>query len=411
MIHQLYKIVSGFNRKLKTEDLVLKGILDGALAFRGPKTVQFDITNRCNNNCLCCWNNSPLLGEQSAKNKKEKESELPFPLVKKVISELKKIGTDTLFFAGGGEPFMHPDIMQILRFAKKCDMRLFINTNFTLIDRKIAQEIVELKIDLVHVSLLAGSPETYVTVHPNKTEATFYKIKDTLQYLLSQRKIKRQEAPISFPHIDLYYVIFNKNYRDISKMVELAMELRVNSLEFMPIDVIPGKTDKLLLNDAQRNEVLAEVKFQKKRLDDFNRQEGGCVTFIEQYDSFVERMSVDTARQGTYDTKVVINQPCYAGWAFARVLANGNVNPCLKAHRISIGNIYAQSFRDIWNSPKQQMFRRKSFKPQKQDKYLKVIGNNPNTELGCLNACDNIQINIDMHNIYRDILRKNGKIE
>ena len=390
-------------------DLVLKGLLSGSRAFTGPSIVQFDITNRCNNSCLCCWNNSPLLGEASLERQREKECELPVKLVKDVIKELAAMGTRNLFFAGGGEPFMHPHIMDILAFAKKNKMKIFMNTNFTLVEEKFVKEIVDLKIDLIHVSLLAGTAETYCSVHPNQTKETFYKIKEQLKYLSHLRCLKNQESPTPFPHIDLYYVIFNKNYHEIDKMADLAMELKANTLEFTPIDVISGKTDILLLNEEQKKFVVEEVIKQKNRIDKFNQQHGGRVTFIEQYDSFIKRMSSQKAAKGEYEENTVGQRPCYVGWVFARVLANGDVNPCLKAHKISIGNIYKQSFKEIWNSQKEQTFRNKALKLDRRDGYFKIIGNNPDSEFGCLNSCDNIQINLDMHNKYRDILKEHGK--
>jgi len=396
--------------KLEMEDPVLKGILDGSRAFIGPGIVQFDITNRCNNNCLCCWNNSPLLGKPTEGEKKERGLELPFDLIERTVSELKQMETKTIFLAGGGEPFMHSDIMKILRCMKASGMKVVINTNFMLVDKKRAKEIIELKIDLVHISLLAGTAKTYALVHPNKTEKAFRRIKDTLKYLLYLRAKKNQTGPVPLPHIDLYYVIFNKNYQDISDMTGLAMDLKVNTLEFTPIDVIPGKTDILLLNDWQRNKVLEEVKTQHQRLEEFNRQQGGKVTFIEQYDSFINRLSAKESTEGKYESHTFVGRPCYVGWSFLRILANGNVTPCLKAHRISVGNIYQQSLKDIWNSPAQQLFRREVFELNRNNHYFKMIGNDPDTRFGCLKACDNIQINIDMHKKYADILKGHGKI-
>jgi len=410
MLPQLYKRIKNKLRRQRQESLVLRGILHGYRAWIGPQIVQFDVTNRCNNNCLCCWNNSPLLGEPTEEKKREKEYELPFDLIKRTIDELKEMGTKTLFLAGGGEPFMHPKIMEILRCAKENQMRIVINTNFTLVDKKMAKEIVDLKIDLMHISILAGTERTYVLTHPSKTENTFCRIKDTLKYLLYIRSRKNQVGPVPFPHIDLYYVIFNKNYQDINNMVELAMELKVNTLEFTPIDIIPGKTDVLLLNDIQRKEVLEEVKIQQHRLEEFNKQHGGRVTFIEQYNSFINRLSAEGAVKGEYEVNTLVNWPCYVGWSFLRILANGNVIPCLKAHRISVGNIYEQSIRNIWNSPEQQLFRKESFKLDRNSPYFRMIGNNPDAQFGCLNSCDNIQINIDMHKKYGGILSKYGKV-
>ncbi|MFA5362813.1 MAG: radical SAM protein [Candidatus Omnitrophota bacterium] len=395
---------------IERDDSILRGILDGSRAFTGPDIVQFDITNRCNNNCLCCWSNSPLLGKPSDEVEKWKRQEIPFDMVAGTIRELKRMGTSMLFFAGGGEPFMHPRILDILTCAKKCGMRIFINTNFTRIDEEMAREIAALKVDLIHVSLHAGNAQTYARVHPNKNKETFYRIQEVLEYLMRERKLRGQESPTPFPHVDLYYVIFNENYRDIRDMVDFAAEIRANSLEFMPVDVIPGKTDSLLLTDAQRKEVIEEVKAQKLRLDEFNKREGGIVTFIEQYDSFISRMSAESAVRGGYEAHTVTAQPCYAGWAFARILANGNVNPCLKAHRISVGNIYEQPFGKIWNGAEQREFRRKSFALDGKDDYFRLIGNDEQSRFGCLNSCDNIQINVDMHGKFSRELRRRGRI-
>lgn len=391
------------------KDFVLEGILDGALAFTGPEIVQFDITNRCNNNCLCCWNNSPLLGEPDENKRKEMSYELPFKLVKKTIKELRDMGTRTLFFAGGGEPFIHPHIMEILQYAKESKMRVFMNTNFTLIDEKRAKKLVDLKIDHIHVSLLAGTAETYCAIHSNKTEGTFYRMSEILEYIAFLKRAKNQHLYNPLPHINLYYVIFNRNYHEIDKMVDLAIKVEADSVEFTPADVIPGRTDSLLLNREQAQQVIAAVQEQFKRLEAYNIDKD-VKTSITQKDSFIKRIGSSSALEGKYESETITKQPCYVGWAFARINANGDVNPCLKAHRISVGNLYKKSFRDIWNSPEEQLFRRKSFGLDFSDPYFENIGNDPACSSGCLKSCDNIQVNIDMDNRFREVLKKHGRI-
>lgn len=340
------------------KDLLLKGVLDGEKAFLGPEIVQFDITNRCNNNCVCCWNNSPFMGEPGDKKKEELSRELPAGLIIKTIGELKKMGTKILFFAGGGEPFIHPHIMDILEYAKKCNMRIYINSNFTLIDYEKAKRLVELKIDHIHASLLAGQAMTYAEIHPNKSEETFHKIKDVLLYISYLKREKKQHLYNPMPHINLYYVIFNKNYAEIDKMIDLAIELKADSVEFTPIDAMPGTTDCLLLDKRQINSVLNDVNLQSDRLDKYNINEP-VKTNITQKNSFLKRLASGVALKGHYESETITSQPCYAGWVFARIKADGEVNPCLKAHRISIGNIYDQSFAAIWNSPEEMIFRKK----------------------------------------------------
>lgn len=387
---------------LERANLVKQGVANGRKAFIGPETVQFDVTNRCNNACLCCWHNSPLLGEPSAERRQQKQAELPFSLVAKTIRALKEYGTKKIFFAGGGEPFMHPRFMDILACAKECDMRVNINTNFSLVDTAMAKELVRLKIEHIHVSMLAGSAETYNVIHPTATDYTFVRLREVLKYLARE---KRRVKSYIIPHINLYYVIFNKNYHDIPHMGQLGIDVCANSIEFTPIDVIPGKTDVLLLNDEQREHVIREVRLQSERYKKKDRMydENFPVPFIAQKDSFIERLSHYEASDGRYEKELVMQQPCYVGWAFARILANGNVTPCLKAHNICAGNIYEQSFEEIWNSPAQQEFRVKTAVLDSGDPYLQKIGNDASSLCGCLDSCDNVQINRDMHRKYKKV--------
>jgi hypothetical protein len=122
------------------------------------------------------------------------------------------------------------------------------------------------------------------------------------------------------------------------------------------------------------------------------------------------RLDSDRAEEGKYELDVVTKQPCYVGWMFLRVLANGEVNSCLKSHRMPVGNIYEQSIRDIWNGEKQRLFRQKTLKHDPADAFFHLIGNDIAPRFGCLDSCDNIKINLEMHYKYGETLREHGKI-
>jgi MoaA/NifB/PqqE/SkfB family radical SAM enzyme len=397
------------------EDLIFKGILNGREAFTGPQIVQFDITNRCNNNCLCCWNNSPLLGPPDPEKTKELQAELPFELVVKTIDELRQMGTKVLFFAGGGEPFMHPRIMDILTHAKHAGMCVYMNSNFTFVDSQRARQLVDIKVDHIHVSILAGTAETYVKVHPNKTAKSFYAIKEMLEYIARLKDLKHQHLfaatnPLGpLPHIGMHYVLFNTNYHEINQMVDLAIEVCADSVEFPLIDIVRGKTESLLLDKDQLNFVADELERQVKKIDRYNQPVPVKIDIINK-ELFEKRIYAQKAAEGKYEDSIVTQQPCYAGWMFLRILATGDVNPCLKAHRIPVGNIYEQSIQEIWGSEKQKEFRAKAFEHDPHDPYFSLIGNDPTCTFGCLDSCDNIQINIDMHDRYGRILEDHGKL-
>jgi MoaA/NifB/PqqE/SkfB family radical SAM enzyme len=149
--------------------------------FTGPWTVQIDINNSCNNNCIGCWCHSPLLGEL-AMDAETKKKFLPFDLLKRLIDNLDSLGVRDIYFTGGGEPFLHPNAVEIMEYVKKKNIRCDMSTNFTLIDEKKAEQLVKAGIDNMNCSVWAGSSEAYQKTHPNKTASTFDKIEYMLKY-------------------------------------------------------------------------------------------------------------------------------------------------------------------------------------------------------------------------------------
>ncbi len=372
-------------RRFFADYLDVLGTLDGFYAYKGPGFAQIDLTNNCNNNCIGCWCNSPLLEEKKISPDVKKQT-LPFKRVIELIDEFYKMGTDCIYYAGGGEPFMHPQIMEILKHTKKRGLTCYVNTNFTLIDEQTVKELVDLKVDHLTVSIWAGTPQVYSTTHPNKDEATFYRIKEMLN-LLNKTKHK-------YPIVKIYNVVFNMNYHDIKAMVELALQTDSESIEFTVIDTIPGKTEGLLLNDKETNVLLKECKDLKDKYASDGFKDKIRLLGFEQ---FMRRISNRDAAPAEYDSNFIGAIPCYAGWAFVRILADGNVNSCLKSHRFPVGNILDQDFQKIWNGSLQRYFREKTVCFEKDPSFFSLIGNDPDSKMGCYKSCDNIGHNMDMH--------------
>lgn len=96
---------------------IASGILKKKV-LTGPWSVQIDLTNQCNNDCLACWCRSKFLKDKAMKPEVVKQS-LSYEKVIGLIDELDKLGVRDIYFTGGGEPFMHPKILDIMRYIKK----------------------------------------------------------------------------------------------------------------------------------------------------------------------------------------------------------------------------------------------------------------------------------------------------
>jgi MoaA/NifB/PqqE/SkfB family radical SAM enzyme len=388
-------------------NLDLVGVLDGEWAYRGPYHAQIDLTDRCNNNCVACWCHSPLLGELKIRDPQT----LSFEVVTGLLDELADMGTVEIYLAGGGEPFLHPRILDVVRHIKDRGMMCHINTNFTRVTKDTAQALIDMEVDHLIVSLWAASEETYARLHPNKPAETFHRMKDVLAFLINARTTR--------PYVKLYNVIFNQNYHEFDEMISLAVELNADTAEFTVVDTIPGKTDCLLLSEEERNFVLNRIGILKQRIVyDYEPHDGNYIfRFAEgktlslfKFEYFIRRLLNADYKIGEYDSDIVRHIPCYIGWNSTRILANGDVNVCLKAHKIPVGNIKHQRFRRIWNGEKQREFRRKALRIDKNDPLFSQIGNHPRSKIGCFKGCDDITRNVNCHQKLQSLLPHQRKI-
>ncbi|OQA58387.1 MAG: Antilisterial bacteriocin subtilosin biosynthesis protein AlbA [Candidatus Omnitrophica bacterium ADurb.Bin277] len=386
ILKDLHRYVWGGKLIENYQDIL--GIYTGDYAFRGPHHVQIDLTYNCNNDCIACWCNSPLL-EERLLSPEIKRQELPFDLVIRLLDQLSAMGTREIYFSGGGEPFIHPQIMEILAYAKKKQFICYVNTNFTLLDKEKIENLIRLGIEHLTVSTWAATAKTYADTHPNKNEATFETIRENLKFL-NATKVKT-------PYIKLYNVISKLNYFELKDMILFAKETKCESVEFTLVDTMPGKTDKLLLNAAQSRELQDSATEIARVLDDKNKYNG---VILFGFQSFLRRISsTSDLMKATYDRNIIDKMPCYIGWHFARVMPNGDINGCLKAHRIPTGNLHQSSFKEIWNGESQRNFRKKTLVEKKTDSFFTMIGNDPDTkEAGCYKSCDDVGRNLYIHN-------------
>lgn len=376
--------------KLSGRSLNMVGVLDGEYAYKGPDCAQIDLTNNCNNNCVACWCNSPLLGEKVIPPHIKKQS-LDYNLVIKLIDTLSRMQTRELYFSGGGEPLMHPNAIEILSYAKSKGFICYLHTNFTLVDDDTLKRIIEMKLDFLVVSLWAATAQTYVKTHPGRTTEDFLRTKEMLARLNKEKKF--------YPNVRIYNVISNLNYREIVQMVEFCLETCSENTEFTVVDTIPEATDKLLFTKEQVSEILEMCELIKGNKKFYNN--GSLI--VSNFEHFIRRISNDGNSNVEYDVGVLADIPCYIGWIFARVLADGNVNSCLKSHRIPIGNLYKEEFEAIWNGSKQREFRRCALKPKKDSQIFSMIGNDPKKTIGCYKGCDDLYRNMQMRESFSSL--------
>ena len=94
------------------------GILQGKLL--APIGAVIDLTDRCNLGCLWC-------NSQGFRSKNILQTDH----VKKIVDELADWGVRSVCYAGGGEPSLHPDFADIIRYSAEKGLQVGISTNGT----------------------------------------------------------------------------------------------------------------------------------------------------------------------------------------------------------------------------------------------------------------------------------------
>ena len=123
-----------------------------------PLKAMFELTYRCNFNCVHCY----------VVREKDKR-ELTTAEVKEILRQLKAQGCFHIGFTGG-EPLMREDIFEILNYAKLLGFRISLLTNGYFIDKSVAKEIASLGIGLnrVDISVLGAALKTFEGITKKK---------------------------------------------------------------------------------------------------------------------------------------------------------------------------------------------------------------------------------------------------
>lgn len=348
-------------------------------ALIGPEIVQIDLTDSCNNNCIGCWARSPFLRDDDHYDTLEK-GEMPISTFKRLLDELKSLAVHSIFLGGGGDPLCYPHFSSAIEAACSGGFEVFVNTNYLLANRDINDLFINQKVSLVIISLWAATPHTYSIHHPNKGPASFLHLTEMIGDLSSRRRF-------GSPKIKLYHVVTCHNADEVPQMVEHAGILGVDEVEFSVLDPIPGRTD-LFLPDTKQRAMLLKY---------FDSLTDGSTPLVHRR-LFCRRLRNIDAVKGVYDNGYIESIPCYAGWFYARVTTVGQINSCLKSHRISVGRYPDQDFGAIWFGAGQNEFRSHTFRLKYDDPFLYQVGHDIHFALpGCYRICDNIGHNEQIH--------------
>ncbi|OGS12997.1 MAG: hypothetical protein A2234_08205 [Elusimicrobia bacterium RIFOXYA2_FULL_58_8] len=191
-----------------------------------PITFELDVTNRCNSNCPACFGFYPALDS----------SRMKLSDIQSVLSQIRAAGGKAVTFTGGGEPTVHPDLAQALRFARACGLDTALITNGLRLDSGLAAAVLETCI-WTRISLDAASPAVFKATHGLGAAAW----KRTLANITALTRLKRKTG--SACTIGIGFLTSPDTAHDIVPFAALGRTLGVDYAQYRPFLRLHGGKD------------------------------------------------------------------------------------------------------------------------------------------------------------------------
>jgi radical SAM protein with 4Fe4S-binding SPASM domain len=170
----------------KTEYLVPR-LLGRTFAHREvPPSLQLEPTNVCNANCICC----------STRVSQRKKGYMPDPLFRSIIDQAAEIGVKRIHLYLHGEPLLHPQIIEMIRYTKAKKLAVHLTTNGMPLNpqKMIALLGTGLTIaDHVMFSVLGNSAEVHEQIMPGVNHD---RVVSNILNLVELRRRVRMSGPV-----------------------------------------------------------------------------------------------------------------------------------------------------------------------------------------------------------------------
>lgn len=286
-----------------------------------PVVAQIEPNSTCNLKCEMCI-----------------RERIGVPIGTMSLEDFKKIleKLDCLFkihLSGQGEPFLNKDFFRMVEHANKRGILVNTNTNATLLDEKTIENICNVSIGEIGISMESPKKEMYEKIRKG---AKFEKVIGNIKNLTRKIKERNKKTIIS-----LAVTILKENVEDIPKFVRLAENVGIKKIVFQTMQNKEDYVSKYSENTKKHGVVDLAEKIREKIQEAKKMIGESGITII--YD------------EGKSSTG------CVWPWRSTYISWNGNVTACCKILDYKnpvFGNMLKEDLWKVWNGEQYQKFRK-----------------------------------------------------
>ncbi|MEO5331556.1 MAG: radical SAM protein [Magnetococcus sp. YQC-5] len=308
---------------------------------KSVRIVQIFATTDCNQRCAMCYVHKEI----------GKARHLPMERYRELVDALRDQRPCILLM--GGEPLMHPQLVEMVAYAKaaKCVTQVF--TNGTLVRPETFDALREAGLDYLNFSLLGTKPTHNAVAGIPRAYDLFLR---NLEYLAPRRGKTK---------IVINFTLTPSTVTEAHHAFELAKRfdldgVRLQHYMFLTPEEISAQ-EEIMSSLFQTIPETQEIQTNAQEIHSF----GAAVTRLRQ--EVIERYpDVDVQWAPTLNELEIhqwyneypfrTQRGCYFPWRGLLVNADGAIYPCTKIF-LELGRLGASEPLDIWNTQNMQTFR------------------------------------------------------
>jgi MoaA/NifB/PqqE/SkfB family radical SAM enzyme len=307
-----------------------------------PISVGLPTGDKCNLKCVFC---TDRVSKEDYKN-------ISFEEFLKFTEPLNF--ASSIQIQGWGEPLFNPDYGKILDFViMKCKgARISFNTNGILLDEEWNDKFTSNENIFVNISVNGSTRETY---HRVMGVDHFDKVIRNIQSLMEKKKEKKSLSPF----VSLSFVCLENNIHELPGFINLAADLGINCVILRELMILRKEHEKYVPHGRKVKGILLQaLENAKKRGVILDTSSFPVSNFLdENAEKIEESKGYDYPEYyQTCDFKYYFKE-CRDPWTYFQVDTDGYVKICCFSDSI-VGNIFMQSFSDIWNGEGYRYYRR-----------------------------------------------------
>ena len=272
-------------------------------SLAAPETIHFSVTGRCDQACAGCFYSARPGSDVEAKD-------APFALFEKVVAEAGRARVFQMAL-GGGEPLLHPRVVEMVRLAREHGIVPNLTTNGNLLDREMAAALKEAGLGQVQISLNGVTEDANRKTRPN------------FQATMAAIEACRQAGLPWGPN----FLVTRSNLAELEPMIELGRRLgaaSVNILRPKPPTTESDWLERESLGAGDHRAVAAVLRRLRVKTGDTRITLDASLTFL-----LTDRSPEELYRAGAWG--------CSASRKFVTITQDGAVLPCSHVRWSDVG--------------------------------------------------------------------------